>query len=133
MAAVVRSVGADFVNGAICTAYLKNPSNPKYANDAAVKRYKTLLGQYGPSGADPNNAFFFYGFAKAYDTVRAPAGRGQEPDAGLADGGDDADELGQPVHDQGRQGEDEHDGPLPALADQADPLHRPAAGTSSGR
>ena len=79
MAAVVRSVGADFVNGAISTAYLKNPSNPKYANDATVKRYKTLLAQYGPSGADPNNAFFFYGFAKAYDMVKLLQASGKNP------------------------------------------------------
>jgi branched-chain amino acid transport system substrate-binding protein len=79
MAAVVRSVGADFVNGAISTAYLKNPANPKYANDATVKRYKTLLAQYGPNGADPNNGFFYYGFAKAYDTVKLLQAAGKNP------------------------------------------------------
>jgi branched-chain amino acid transport system substrate-binding protein len=79
MAAVVRSVGADFVNGAISTAYLKNPANPRYANDATVKRYKTLLAQYGPDGADPNNGFFYYGFAKAYDTVKLLQAAGKNP------------------------------------------------------
>src|SRR5262245_12167728 len=39
MRAVVASVGADFVNGAISSAYLKNVTNPKYENDAAVKQY----------------------------------------------------------------------------------------------
>jgi hypothetical protein len=79
MAAVVRSVGADFVNGTISTAYLKNPSSPKYANDATVKRYRTLLAQYGPDGADPNNAFFYYGFAKAYDTIKLLQAAGKNP------------------------------------------------------
>ncbi len=79
MAAVVRSVGADFVNGAISTAYLKNPSNPKYANDPIVKQYRTLLARYGPNGADPNNAFYYYGFAKAYDTVKLLQAAGKNP------------------------------------------------------
>jgi branched-chain amino acid transport system substrate-binding protein len=79
MAAVVRSVGADFVNGAISTAYLKNPSNPKYANDPIVKQYRTLLARYGPDGADPNNAFYYYGFAKAYDAVKLLQAAGKNP------------------------------------------------------
>jgi branched-chain amino acid transport system substrate-binding protein len=79
MAAAVRTVGADFVNGAISTAYLKNPANPKYANDPVVKQYRTLLARYGPDGADPNNTFFYYGFAKAYDTVKLLQAAGKNP------------------------------------------------------
>ena len=79
MAAAVARAGADFVNGAISTAYLKNPANPKYANDATVKQYRALLKQYGPDGADSNNTFFYYGFAKAYDTVKLLQLAGKNP------------------------------------------------------
>jgi branched-chain amino acid transport system substrate-binding protein len=79
MAAAVQRAGADFVNGAISTAYLKNPANPRYANDPVVKQYRTLLARYGPDGADPNNTFFYYGFAKAYDTVKLMQLAGKNP------------------------------------------------------
>ena len=41
-----------------------------------------MMAKYGPRGADPNNTFYFYGFAKAYDVVRLMYNAGQEPDAG---------------------------------------------------
>jgi branched-chain amino acid transport system substrate-binding protein len=79
MKAVVASVGADFVNGAISSGYLKNVTNEKYANDPAVKQYRALLGKYGPSNADANNGFYYYGVAKAYDTARALYNAGKNP------------------------------------------------------
>jgi len=79
MAAAVQRAGADFVNGAISTSYLKSVSDPKYANDAVVKQYRTLLARYGPANADSNNQFYFYGFAKAYDTVRLLYAAGKNP------------------------------------------------------
>ena len=79
MAAAVQRAGADFVNGAISTAYLKNPANPKYTNDPVVKQYRTLLARFGPDGADPNNTFFYYGFAKAYDTIKLLQAAGKNP------------------------------------------------------
>jgi branched-chain amino acid transport system substrate-binding protein len=79
MKAVVDRVGADFVNGAVSSGYLKNVSNEKYANDAAVKQYRALLGKYGPSGADANNGFYYYGVAKAYDTAKVLFNAGKNP------------------------------------------------------
>jgi branched-chain amino acid transport system substrate-binding protein len=79
MAAAVQRAGADFVNGAISTAYLKNPANPRYANDPVVKQYRSLLARFGPDGADSNNTFFYYGFAKAYDTVKLLQNAGKNP------------------------------------------------------
>ncbi|HEV8687875.1 MAG TPA: ABC transporter substrate-binding protein [Gaiellaceae bacterium] len=78
MAAAVQRAGADFVNGAISTAYLKNPTNPKYANDASVKRYRTIMSKFG-AGTDPNNTFPYYGVAKAYDAVRLLYLAGKNP------------------------------------------------------
>jgi branched-chain amino acid transport system substrate-binding protein len=79
MKAAAASAGAAYVNGAISSGYLKNNVNPKYANDPIVTRYKSLLGTYGPSGADPNNTFYFYGFAKAYDVVKLLYNAGKNP------------------------------------------------------
>jgi branched-chain amino acid transport system substrate-binding protein len=79
MKAVVASVGADFVNGAVSSGYLKNVTNEKYANDPAVKQYRALLGKYGPSNADANNGFYYYGVAKAYDTARVLYNAGKNP------------------------------------------------------
>jgi branched-chain amino acid transport system substrate-binding protein len=70
MAAAIQRAGADFVAGAVSSAYLKSPSNPRYNNDAAIKQYRSIMRRYGPSGADLNNTFFYYGVAKAYDVVR---------------------------------------------------------------
>jgi branched-chain amino acid transport system substrate-binding protein len=74
MSAAAKSAGADFINGAVSTSYLKSPTDPKYARDPIMKQYKTILARYGPSGADPNNAFYYYGMAKGYDIVKVLMG-----------------------------------------------------------
>jgi len=79
MRAATSSAGAEFTNGAISTAYLKNPNNPKYTNDPSVKLYRSIMQRYGPSGADVNNTFFYYGVAKAYDTMRLLYLAGKNP------------------------------------------------------
>jgi branched-chain amino acid transport system substrate-binding protein len=76
--AAADRAGADFVNGSVSTAYFKNPTNPKYGNDKAVKQYRNLMRKYAPS-LDPNNTFHYYGFAKAYDTVRLLYLAGRNP------------------------------------------------------
>ena len=43
MQAAARSAGADFVNGSVSSSYTKNPTNPKYANDSAVKHYRSIM------------------------------------------------------------------------------------------
>jgi branched-chain amino acid transport system substrate-binding protein len=78
LAAAVQRAGADFVNGAISSAYLKNPNDPKYASDPAVKQYRSILSRFG-GGADPNNTFNYYGVAKGYDVVRLLYLAGKNP------------------------------------------------------
>jgi branched-chain amino acid transport system substrate-binding protein len=79
MKAAAASAGPQYVNGAISTGYLKNNDAPQYQNDPVVVNYKRLLGQYGPSGADPNNSFYFYGFAKAWEVVKLLYLAGKNP------------------------------------------------------
>ncbi len=77
--AVARSAGQDYVNGMISTGYLKNPTNPKYRNDGAVKTYRRLMAKYGPEGANINNTFYYYGMAKAQDFVKLMYLAGRNP------------------------------------------------------
>jgi branched-chain amino acid transport system substrate-binding protein len=77
--AVARSAGQNYVNGMISTGYLKNPTNPKYRRDGAVKFYRRIMAKYGPDGADINNTFFYYGVAKAHDFVKLMYLAGKNP------------------------------------------------------
>ncbi len=78
MRAAAANAGAAFVNGAVSSAYLKNPTNPIYANDPWVKQYYRIMGKYAP-GIDARNTFYYYGFAKAYDFVRLMYLAGKNP------------------------------------------------------
>jgi branched-chain amino acid transport system substrate-binding protein len=78
MSAAVQRAGQDFVNGAISTGYLKNPTNPKYRKDGAVRQYNQLMTRFAPS-ANRNDTFYYYGFAKAYDVVKLLYAAGKNP------------------------------------------------------
>jgi branched-chain amino acid transport system substrate-binding protein len=78
MPAVVRAVGADFVDGMVSSAYLKNPANAAYAKDPFVRTYYRTMHKYA-AGVDARNTFYYYGFAKAYDTVRLLYLAGKNP------------------------------------------------------
>jgi branched-chain amino acid transport system substrate-binding protein len=56
--------------GVLSTAYLKDPADPKWADDAGVKLYKKVMAQYYSSG-DPNDGFNFYGMGAAFTMVDA--------------------------------------------------------------
>jgi branched-chain amino acid transport system substrate-binding protein len=78
MQAAARSAGADFVNGSVSSSYTKNPTNPSYRNDSAVKRYRSIMARFG-GGADANNTFHYYGVAKASDVIRLLYLAGKNP------------------------------------------------------
>ena len=78
MGAAVRASNADTVNGSISAAYLKDPANARWDNDATVKQYKTLMAKYNPSGR-VNDGLNIYGFAKAHTFVRALYKAGRNP------------------------------------------------------
>jgi branched-chain amino acid transport system substrate-binding protein len=78
MGLAVANSSADTVNGSISTSYVKDPANPKYDNDPAMKQYKALMAKYGP-GLNANNGLYIYGFAKAYDTVQLLQRAGKNP------------------------------------------------------
>ncbi len=39
----------EYTQGAISDSYLKNPPNPSYANDAAVKQYRAMAKKFAPN------------------------------------------------------------------------------------
>ena len=69
------------LDGTISTAYLMNSNDPKYANNPSVKLYKAQMAKWAPN-ADPQNTFYYYGFAKAYDVVKLLAATGKNPTRG---------------------------------------------------
>jgi ABC-type branched-subunit amino acid transport system substrate-binding protein len=56
------------VNGTVTLNFLKDPTNPLFRNDPAMKLYRTLMARYA-KGANVNDVFHVYGMAVAYETV----------------------------------------------------------------
>ena len=78
MGLALANSNAATLDGSISTAYLLNPNDPKYANNAFVKLYKAQMAKWAPS-ADASNTFYYYGFAKAYDVVKLLQATGKNP------------------------------------------------------
>jgi branched-chain amino acid transport system substrate-binding protein len=74
----VGSAGAAYVNGSISIGFLKDPSSPRWTNDAAMKQYRTLMAKYAPS-AKADDILNLYGFAKAETFVQALYKAGKNP------------------------------------------------------
>ncbi|MFD0901880.1 ABC transporter substrate-binding protein [Actinomadura sediminis] len=61
---VLEPVGFDRVQGIVSAAFLKDPSDPQWADDPEMKLYEEKLAKYAP-GLDPTNAFYSLGWASA--------------------------------------------------------------------
>ncbi|MDL4821108.1 ABC transporter substrate-binding protein [Actinomadura opuntiae] len=61
---VLKPVGFARVQNIVSAAFLKDPSDPQWANDPEMQLYKAKLGKYAP-GLDPTNAFYSLGWASA--------------------------------------------------------------------
>jgi branched-chain amino acid transport system substrate-binding protein len=68
----------EYTNGAISDGYIKNPGNPKYQKDPAVKRYLSMHKRFG-KGDNTGDAIYYYGFAKAHDVVKLLYRAGKNP------------------------------------------------------
>jgi branched-chain amino acid transport system substrate-binding protein len=81
MALAKQSAGSpDAVDGVISATYLKDPVNPKYANDPQVKLYENVMDKYAPSFPNPrDDTLFLYGMAKADTFVQALYRAGKNP------------------------------------------------------
>ena len=74
----VQRAGADYVNGSLSVTYLKDPSNPAQANDAAIREYRRIMETYAPE-ANASNQLYMYGFALAETFVQAMYKAGKNP------------------------------------------------------
>ena len=125
MRAAEANAGAAYVNGSISTAYLKNPTNPKYRTDAAVRQYNQLMTKYGPSGANRADTFYYYGFAKAYDVVKLLYAAGKNPTRESLRRATQRMNWVNPYMIKGVRHQDLEDRQLPARPDQDRSLQRP--------
>ena len=66
---VLKPVGFDNVQGVVSVTYFKDPADPQWDNDPAMKLYKQKLKQYQP-GADPNDQFHAFGWTVAESMVK---------------------------------------------------------------
>jgi branched-chain amino acid transport system substrate-binding protein len=67
---VLVPVGLENAQGIITTAYFKDPEDPQWADDEAMRTYKENLAKYEPD-ADPNETFNAYGWTVASTLVEA--------------------------------------------------------------
>ena len=95
------------VKGAVSIVFLKDPTDPKWRSDAAMKLYRTIMARYA-KGANVNDVYHVYGMAVAYETVRLLKAAGKKPTraaVGRADG--EAERRVEPVPAARDRGQDE--------------------------
>ena len=110
------------VEGTITTTVLKDPTDPRWKNDAGMKQYRALLAKYA-KGANPNDVYHVYGMAVAYETVSLFRRLGANPTRSGADGARPLDlEREEPVPAPRRVGEDRQGRQLPDPAGPAPAL-----------
>jgi branched-chain amino acid transport system substrate-binding protein len=56
------------VEGSITTNVLKDPTDPRWRNDAGMKLYRSIMSRYA-KGANVNDVYHVYGMAVGYETV----------------------------------------------------------------
>jgi branched-chain amino acid transport system substrate-binding protein len=67
---VLKPAGLDASQGIVSTAFLKDPTDPKFASDPAVIEYQTALKKWFPN-ANPNDPLRIRGWALAQVMVKA--------------------------------------------------------------
>jgi len=75
---MIAALGAPYVNGIITIAYLKDPQDPRWRNDAAMKQYREIIAKYG-GGLNGDDGQVLYGVAKAEAFVQALTRAGKNP------------------------------------------------------
>ena len=105
------------VEGSVSIVFLKDPTDPKWKNDAAMKLYRAIMKRYAP-GANVNDVYHVYGMAAAWTAVEAIRKAGQGPHARRPRQGGRQHELHrQPVPAARDRAQDRPGRPLPDRAD----------------
>jgi ABC-type branched-subunit amino acid transport system substrate-binding protein len=69
VASVLKPAGLEFSKGIISTAYVKDPTDPKWKDDPGVKKWRAFMDKYYPEG-DQNNANTAYGYVQSQALVQ---------------------------------------------------------------
>ncbi|WFU73423.1 ABC transporter substrate-binding protein [Bradyrhizobium sp. CB2312] len=67
--AVLKPAGLDNSQGIISSNYLKDPTDPTWRDDPAIREWSTFMDQYFPQG-DKTSIFTVYGYASAQTLVQ---------------------------------------------------------------
>jgi branched-chain amino acid transport system substrate-binding protein len=67
--AVLRPAGLDNSKGIISSSYLKDPTDPTWKDDPAIKEWSAFMDRYFPEG-DKSSIFTVYGYASAQTLVQ---------------------------------------------------------------
>jgi len=78
MDGLLASAGADYINGMITIAYAKDPQDPRWNNDAAMKQYRAIIAKYG-GGLNASDPQVYIGAAKAEAFVQVLYRAGRNP------------------------------------------------------
>jgi len=66
------------VENSIAIVFLKDPTDAKWRNDAAVKLYRSIMSRFA-KGANQKDVYHVYGMAVAYEFVHVLKGAGKNP------------------------------------------------------
>jgi branched-chain amino acid transport system substrate-binding protein len=70
---VLKPVGFENGKGIVSTQYFKDPEDPQWADDAAMKEYRDALKKYSPK-SNPDDPFNVYGWTAAQTMAKALEG-----------------------------------------------------------
>jgi branched-chain amino acid transport system substrate-binding protein len=76
--AAARAGAGNLVNGAYSIGYFKQPDDPAWANDPAIKTYKAIMAKYG-SSLNVNDSNNTYGYLVADTMVKTLIKAGKNP------------------------------------------------------
>jgi branched-chain amino acid transport system substrate-binding protein len=75
---LVVADAASKVEGAVSIAFLKDPTDAAWRDDAAMKLYRSIMAKYA-KGANAKDVGHIYGMAVAYETVKVLKAAGETP------------------------------------------------------
>ena len=76
--AIARLNAPQLTKGALSVAFVKNPNDPIWAKDPALKRYRTIMKRYLPGGK-PSDVYNWYGMTVAWTMVETLDRAGKNP------------------------------------------------------
>jgi branched-chain amino acid transport system substrate-binding protein len=66
------------IENSVSIVFLKDPTDAKWRNDAAVKLYRSIMSRYA-KGANQKDVYHVYGMAAAYELVHVLKAAGKNP------------------------------------------------------